>query len=113
MNLEQDLLDFLEAGKKLEYDYDSAEPGFVGLCKPSALKEGVIWMEGPSDEDSYYEIPAISLSGENEYYKPEFILCWLPNEKKYATWDCDHWDLLVFENESWALVSLTNEYPCL
>ena len=101
MNLEMALLDFLKSGKKLSYDYEKAEPGFVGLYDIDELREDIIYIEGPNKGTSYYEIPAISLTNENEYYEPEFILLWLPNEQVYGTWDCDHWDLYVFEYTKW------------
>ena len=101
MNLENALIEFLKSGKKLEYDYDQAEPGFVGLCSINDIKEDIIYIEGPNKGKSYYKIPAVSLTNENEYYEPEFILLWLPNEKMYGTWDSDHWDLYVFENKNW------------
>ncbi|WP_044203399.1 hypothetical protein [Flammeovirga sp. OC4] len=101
MNLEKELLDFLKLGQKLEYDISKVEPGFVGLHKHENLKESHIYLEGPEETQSYYEIPAVSLTGENEYYDPEFILLWLPNEQKYGTWDSDHWDLFIFDNCEW------------
>jgi hypothetical protein len=101
MNLENSLTEFLKSGKKLEYDHDKAEPGFVGLCSFKEIKKDIIYLEGPKKGKSYYEIPAVSLTNENEFYEPEFILLWLPNEKLYGTWDCDHWDLYVFENTNW------------
>lgn len=101
MNIEESLIGFLKLGKKLKYDYRKAEPGFVGLCDVDELKEDVIYLEGPTKGESYYKIPAINLTNENDYYEPDFILLWLPNEKIYGTWDCDHWDLYVFENTVW------------
>jgi hypothetical protein len=106
MNFENSLLEFLKSGKKLDYDYDRAEPGFVGLCSHDDLKEEIIYIEGPNQGESYFEIPAVSLTNDNEYYDPEFILLWLPIEKKYGTWDCDHWDLYIFENANWKDIEL-------
>jgi len=101
MSLDKFLIDFLKSGKKLDYNYDQAEPGFVGVCSHEDLEEGTIYIEGPEQGESYYEIPAVNLTNDNEYYDPEFILLWLPKEKKYGTWDCDHWNLYIFENAEW------------
>ncbi|WP_053404646.1 hypothetical protein [Persicobacter sp. CCB-QB2] len=101
MEIEPSLKDFLSSGKQLEYDISKAEPGYVGLHKFDELKVDKIWIEGEGDQKCYYEVPAISITGENEYYDPEFILLWLPNERKYATWDSDRWDLYLFEDSTW------------
>lgn len=101
MNLEFSLVQFLKSGNKLNYDYNEAEPGFVGLHNFEDLKIDVIWIEGTESGKSYYEIEAVSLTCENEYYDPEFILLWLPNEKQYGSWDCDHWILYVFNDTKW------------
>ncbi len=72
------------------------------------LAEGEIWIgtdiEGDPLEgtDGYYAIPAVSLTGECKAYDPEFILLWLPHEKLFGTWDCDHWVLKVFRQATWA-----------
>jgi hypothetical protein len=84
-----------------EYDVKEAEPGVIKLIDPSDLKVEEVYIEGPVSGESYYSVPAINLIRECEYYEPAFILCYLPNEQKYATWDCDHWVLHSFENASW------------
>ncbi len=101
MNLEIPLVNFIQSGKQLKYAFDKTEPGFVGLHVLDDLKKDVVYIEGPIEGESYYKIPAISLTNENEHYDPEFILLWLPNEQLYGTWDCDHWHLYVFNNTTW------------
>ncbi len=101
MKIEQELHEFLRAGKQLQYDHAQTEPGYVALCHLDDLEEGVVWIEGSLSGKSYYEIPAISLTNDNDYYDPEYILLWLPNEQQYGTWDCDHWVLYVFEQAKW------------
>lgn len=114
LKLPDDLTEFLATDRKLEYDPAEIEPGFVGLNSIDDLKPEVVWIN--SDEsplakadpnfgsDGYYEVPAVSLTGECEAYDAEFILLWLPNEQVYGTWDCDHWDLFVFPGASWAQI---------
>lgn len=121
LKLPPEFENFLRSGVQLEYDHESVEPGRVGLAPLSALELGVVWVnsdDSPLDEDDphagedgYYEIPAVSLTNECEAYDPEFILLWLPKERLFGTWDCDHWDLFVFRNANWSdIVSDPGKY---
>ncbi len=101
MNLPEDVTEFLKSKAELIYDHKSVEPNFVGIIDFDKLEVGKIWIEGETDEKSYYEIPAINLTDKCEYYSPEFILLYLPNEKLFGTWDSDHWNLYVFPNTTW------------
>jgi len=101
MNLPTDLTDFLNSKSELKYNHKSVEPDFVGIIDFEKLEIGKVWIEGETDKKSYYEIPAINLTDECEFYDPEFILLYLPTEKLYGTWDSDHWNLYVFPNTSW------------
>lgn len=100
MNIEKSLENYLLSGNQLCYDFSKAEPGEVRLCSLGELKLGVVWVS-PENGEGYYEMPAISLTNYCEAYDPEFILLWLPNEQVYGSWDCDHWELIVFEGASW------------
>lgn len=112
LNLPAELVEFLSAGRELEYGSSSIEPGTVRLKSLDKLELGVVWVnsdESPLSQDDphfgdkgYYEVPAVSLTGECEAYDPDFILLWLPNEQSFGTWDCDHWDLYVFPRKTWA-----------
>jgi len=101
MNLPEDLITFLRSKLELNYDHTSVEPGFVGMIDFEKMKLGHVWIEGNLSGKSYYEIPAINLTDSCKYYDPEYILCYLPNEEMYGTWDTDHWILYVFPNRSW------------
>lgn len=114
----RDLVIYLESGKQLVYDPGTCEPGLVRLKPVGNLSLDEIWLHPESKEDpnfgadGYYNIPAVSLTGECENYDPEFILLWLPNEKLYGTWDCDHWQLTTFPKAKWADIAL-NPAPYL
>ena len=102
MEIPEDLKAFLARGDQLFYDYSKAEPEKIELCSLNELSTGVIWL-APEDEyaDGYHEIPALNLVSNCETYEPDYILLWLPNEKLYGAWDCDHWQLTVFKDTTW------------
>ncbi len=101
MELPDDLTAYLKAKADLLYDYNSVEPDYVGIIDFDKLEIGQVWIEGETSDRSYYEIPAINLTDQCESYDPEYILLYLPKEKMYGTWDCDHWNLYVFPETSW------------
>ncbi|CAM1363297.1 hypothetical protein [Tenacibaculum xiamenense] len=109
MELPNDLTQFLQSKSQLNYDYKSVEPDFVGIIDFNNLKLGKIYIEGNVSGKSYYEIPAVNLTNQCEYYAPEYILLYLPNEKLYGTWDADHWTLYVFPNANWNHIVKTPE----
>jgi hypothetical protein len=107
-----DLREFLRKKKQLEYDASECEPGQIKLLPLSKLKLGEVWINAEAKkkkrggdphagEEGYYAIPAVNLVAEAEEYEPDFILLWLPEEELYGTWDCDHWELLVFPDVTW------------
>ena len=108
LDLPDETTDFLRAGRQFEYDQGSIEPGEVKLKRLEELTMGEVWIgtdlqgDPHADEDGYYAIPAVSLTGECKSYDPEFILLWLPREKLFGTWDCDHWVLKVFRSATWS-----------
>jgi hypothetical protein len=112
MNLPGDLVEFLNSNQQLDYDFDKCEPGKVELKSLAELTLEEVWIDSeecPLQEDDphrgeegYYAVPAVSLTGECDGYDPDFILLWLPNEKMFGTWDCDHLDLLIFPNVTWS-----------
>ena len=110
-SLPSDLFEFLITGQQLEYDASRCEPGKVILKNYSELALGTVWVDSngsPLESDDpkakktgYYEVPAVSLTKECEGYDPEYILLWLPYDESYGSWDCDHWDLIIFPNTRW------------
>jgi hypothetical protein len=121
-NLPESAVEFLRAGKQLDYDYSKCEAGRVGLKRLDQLclsevrvfthdTEG-LEADPHASEFGYYTVPAISLSGECASYNPEFILLWLPEERIVGSWDCDHSVLIVFPNATWEEI-LTDPLPYL
>jgi hypothetical protein len=107
-NLPEETVEFLRAGRLFEYDHSLIEAGEVKLKRLDELAEGEVWIGADMTGDphtgqkGYYAIPAVSLTGECQNYDPDFILLWLPREKLFGTWDCDHWVLKVFRCATWA-----------
>jgi hypothetical protein len=117
-NLPTEAIEFLRENRQLEYDHTRIEAGQVKLKQLDELAEGEVWIgtELPGDphfgEDGYHAVPAVSLMGECEGYDSEFILLWLPSEKLFGTWDCDHWVLKVFRDANWSDI-VANPAPYL
>ncbi len=101
-SLPDDAVEFLRAGRQFEYDASRVEAGEVKLKRLEELSLGEVWIGTDIDgdqhagDDGYYAIPAVSLIGECKAYDPDFILLWLPQERLFGTWDCDHWVLRFF-----------------
>jgi hypothetical protein len=106
-DLPSEAVDFLRARRALKYDASAAEAGQVSLHPLEALTLGEVWVAPEEDDDphrrdeGYYAIPAVSLTAACDGYDPDFILLWLPEEKKFGTWDSDHWVLQVFDGATW------------
>ena len=111
LNLPEDLVAFLNSGRKLEYDASRCECGRIGLLPLSSLEPGRVWVtpeftaleesDPHKGEEGYYEVPAVNLVGECPAYDPEFILLWLPEDRLFGGWDSDHGILIVFPDATW------------
>ena len=83
-NLPESAVEFFRTGKQLEYDEMQCEARRVGLKRLDQLSLEEVWIGTESecdpdhDEDGYYAVPAVSLSGDCTSYNPEFILLWSP-----------------------------------
>ena len=118
-NLPQSTIDFLRDGRQLDYDPTQCEAGRVGLKQLDQLTLEEVQVDpeelnsNPHEgEFGYYAVPAVSLSGDCASYNPVFILLWLPEEKFFGAWDCDHLVLTVFPNTAWEDI-VANPLPYL
>ena len=127
LNLPADLVAFLGAGRQLDYDEQSAEPGQLTLKRLEELTVREIYSSSAEEghapgeneepgaggdphyedeEQGYYAVPAVDLvascSGD---YPPEALLFWLPVEQMFGTWDGGHFDLLVFPRTTWSKIA--------
>jgi hypothetical protein len=115
LRLPDALIAFLMAGRQLEYESSTAEPGRITLKPLENLYLGSLDVdsrESPladSDprvgQEGYYAVPAVDLiaSADGEY-PAEGILIWLPDSQVFGTWDCDHADLRVFPGVTWSTI---------
>ena len=110
LTLPADLVEFLRAGKQLEYDPATCEAGAVTLLPPDRLKVELFPMDCQSTEveeqDPHNgELGCYLVEGVNLVaactggYEPAGLLLWLPREKRYATWDDSHCVIRVFGPE--------------
>lgn len=109
LNLPNDLINFLEKKKELEYDEDEVTPKELKLCKLADLKVEKIWVDGTTYDDNniliqqaYYEVKAVNLIENCKNYSSYCLLMWLPEIKMYGAWDQDHWRITLFPNASWS-----------
>jgi hypothetical protein len=119
MNLPNELVDFLKAGKQLKYDYSKCEVGKITLYSLNEIKIGEVYIElgeygsayyketsfykdDPNKgKQGYYIIPAVSITSDRNEYEVDTILLWFPLEGKFGTWDGDHYELYIFPNATW------------
>lgn len=108
--LPNDLVEFLQAGRQLEYDHKKAVPGRLTLKPIAALQVSSVYAaprkrgDPNAKESGIYRIPAISLVAQCERYNPDFILSYLPLEATFAAFDGDHAIVTVFPGASWTSI---------
>lgn len=107
LDLPADLIGFLNAGKRLEYDSASCEAGAITLVPLSELKLERFPVETGSldvfEQDPHYpETNSYLVLGVNLVadctggYDAPGLLLWLPIEKRYGIWDSSHCGIQMF-----------------
>ncbi len=114
MELPDDLIAFLQSKRQWNYNAAESEMGNITLNELSELKVETFHLqtyatplesEDPHVEDEvggYYHVPAVSLVKECEFYSPQFLLVWLPQEGLFGNGDEEHGHLLTFPSANWA-----------
>src|SRR5262245_14682769 len=108
--LPSDLVKFLEARKRLEYDPADCEAGAVTLIPLTELKlerfpvetSGLpVFKQDPHyPKVNSYLVLAVNLVADcTGGYEPTGLLLWLPVEKRYGIWDSSHCGIQVFGSE--------------
>jgi hypothetical protein len=115
LHLPADLVEFLAAGKQLVYDPEACEAGAIRLMSLERLtlelfpmyissEMDELYASDPhKEENGYYLVTGVNLVAACADYDPCGLLMWLPLERRYATWDHEHWYIGVFGPEqTWA-----------
>jgi hypothetical protein len=110
LQLAADLVAFLAAGRRLEYDPATCEAGAVTLVPLADLRLERFPMETgglaefPQDphfpKRGSYLVAGVNLTADcTGGYEAVGLLLWLPVEQRYATWDDSHCTIRVFGPE--------------
>ena len=112
LNLRDDLVAFLRAGKQPEYDPATCDAGTITLLSLDQLKVEFFPMTSDSPEDPHagdegsYLVRAVSLVASCDDYDPVGLLLWLPLDGRYGLWDGEHGTLRVFGAEvTWSEIA--------
>jgi hypothetical protein len=108
--LPADLVAFLAAGKRLEYDPSSCEAGAVTLLPLGTVKLERFPVETSGsklfEQDPHfpkvnsYLVLAVNLVARcTGDYDPVGLLIWLPVERRYGVWDSSHCTIQMFGPE--------------
>lgn len=99
LSLPDEFRQFIRTKVSLEYDPKQCECGKVSLLRPRQhrLRPFTIFTDemqqvygDPRRGKGCYLVPAVSLVAACENHDPNGILVWIPKEKMFGTWDCDH-----------------------
>ncbi len=108
-----DVITYLQSHRSFSADLSGSECGAVVLSTVNSLKAREFWVNGegrdwPDDphqgEDGYYIVAGVDLVEQIDGFDPAGILVWIPAMSLFGTWDCDHWDLILFEHTSWQAI---------
>jgi hypothetical protein len=115
LGLPDDLVAFLAAGKRLEYDPSRCEMGELELAPLAELQRRefpsrpneqdeefhFIHDDDPNHDDGVYLVPAVSLVAFSSLWEPNGLLLWLPNEQHFGGWSDVLLRVHVLRQVSW------------
>lgn len=110
LELPEDLVAFLRAGKQLEYDPTTCEAGAITLLALDSLRVEIFPMDCQStdvaENDPHRgELGCYLVEGVNLVaactagYEVEGLLLWLPRDGRYGAWDSSHDEIVVFAKD--------------
>lgn len=110
--LPPEVLEFLKAGKSLDYDVSKSTVGPIRFVDSSRVKVEEIEVTSDNSNvgefDPYdflggsYHVDVINLVAESADYDPFGILGWVPVYRAFGSWDVEHRTLLLFETATWS-----------
>jgi hypothetical protein len=114
LGIPAELIDFLRAGRQLDFDHRQTEVGPVRLKPLNHLRieEFEVTTEGTPlerrdphrGEPGYYALRVVDLIGESDSYGPEGLLAWFCDYEAFGSWDCDHLNAVAFPKASWSKI---------
>ena len=120
-DLPNDLIEFLGAGRQLEFDVQNSEIGRIKLKRDLDLTLTTITtfpgcqsnIQDPySQFDGLYHTDVYDLVAESEYYDTEGLLCWIVALKRFGCIDPEHGDVITFADVTWTDI-VANPLPYL
>jgi len=108
--LPEDLLGFLRAGRRLDYDESISQVGYISLKRAADLAVTTIEtfpncqsiIDDPyADLDGLYQIDVYDLVAESERYDAEGLLSWIVALKQFGCVDPEHGDVISFPDLTW------------
>ncbi len=113
MNPPQDLIEFIQAAKQLQYDAAASQIGLVRLksseeLEPSRLQiptgcQDIDDVDDPYEPiDGYYEAEVLDLVAHSEKYNPEGLLCWIAALNTFGSVDTEHGTVRTFPGATWS-----------
>lgn len=118
LQLPDDLVAFLNAGRQLDYDPTTCEAGTVTLLPFSELQMRTFGAQSfgtPHEADDphpgpgVYEVPGVDLIAScTGDYEPEGLLVWFPGEQSFGVCDPSHDYILIFGPAvSWSEIAMS------
>ena len=99
--LPDDLVEFLESDRRLEYDASACE---IGVFTFRALEEveAIDLTVRAKDHESTCAIRALDLVKSCEVYDPRGILVYIPSLRKYGSYDSEEKNLITYRGMAWS-----------
>jgi len=99
--LPDDLVEFLESERRLEYDASACEIGVFAFRTLAEVQE-IDLIVSDKDHESKCTIHALDLVKSCEVYDPRGILVYIPSMRKYGSYDSEQELLITYRGMSWS-----------
>jgi hypothetical protein len=115
-NLPQDLIDYFDSRSPKKFDFSGAKdfgyPPFRMVAKKDLRIEWLPVLPFDGGPDGPWHVPMVNLFvQEGHPNSPARIFVWLPDQRRYATSDCESHNLFVFhETTTWT--GIASDFQC-
>jgi hypothetical protein len=99
--LPDDLVEFLESNRRMEYDASACEIGAFEIRTLNEVEEIDLTLSGAGNE-SPCSIRALDLIKSCELYDPRGMLVYIPALRKYGSYDSEGLSLITYRGMSWS-----------